>query len=161
MNELIIGLNLSVLFAFSILTIVLIGIIISEYIRTKNLEFRSIQRNSLFLFILLEIVFISGVLAYSNIKYFSIINLVMFLITFVYYLIVILRFWKLLDKRFIFLNLLFGTVTMIGICWKFFMELVLGHTGHIIHLIGIIGLTIFAPLSAIKLIIDNSGGKGR
>lgn len=151
-NQVIMGLNLSVLFAFSILMIALIGIIIIRYTKTKSLKIKKLERDFIFLFILLEVGFISGFLVYQKVNYFRIINLATALITFILYIIIFFSFWKFLEKKLVFINLFFGATAIAGIIYKLFVENIFGH---ILHLIGIIGLTIFSPLLVIKLLIDN------
>ena len=155
MNELIIGLNLSILFAFSILTINLIGIIISEYIKTKNLTVKKLQRTFICFLILIEIAIISGFLksVLGEKSYIWKFNLIVTIMILAFYIFIIFYFWELLNKKLIFLNLLFGVMAVIGVIGNSFFDSIIFQS---IYIIGFLGLMIFVPLLVIKLLIDNS-----
>ena len=79
-------------------------------------------------------------------------------IAFSFFLFILFCFWKFLDKKITLLNLSFGGVTVIGVVGNLFFDNVIIHS---IHLIGLFGLIIFAPLLVIKLLIDNTGKRHR
>jgi len=157
MNELIINYNLSVLFTFSILSIILIGVIVFELVKTKNPEVKKLQRSFICLLVLLEMTFIFSASSYifKCLDYLTI-NLIAALCTLFFYLIIILRFWRFLDKKFVFLNLFFGAVSIIGIVESLFFGNIFSY---ILRFAGVVGLTIFAPLLIMKFLIDTSKEK--
>ena len=156
MQELIKILNLSVLLVSVILSINLIGTIFIKYLKTKNLKIRSMQKNFIYLFILFMITFVSGFLRYTLDENY-VVKFYLFMAIFLlgFYLIVSIRFWKFLDKKIVFLNFFFGVIILSGIIGNLVENII----AQIVHMVGLFGLIVSAPLSIIKILINNSEGE--